>query len=79
MKPCEPEEFKNCDVVFSGLDSSVTGEIEMAFLKAELVVFSNAKNYRQDPLVPLVVPTVNLDHFEVIQSQRSLFKLDQGF
>ena len=79
VKPCEPEEFKDCDVVFSGLDSSVAGEIELAFLRANLVVFSNAKNYRQDPLVPLVVPTVNLDHFEVIQSQRSHFKLDKGF
>lgn len=79
VKPCEPEEFKDCDIVFSGLDSSVAGEIEMAFLKANLVVFSNAKNYRQDPLIPLVVPTVNLDHFEVIQSQRSHFKLDKGF
>ena len=32
VKPCEPEEFKDCDIVFSGLDSSVAGEIEMAFL-----------------------------------------------
>ena len=61
VKPCEPKEFKDCDVVFSGLDSSVAGEIEMAFLSANLAVFSNAKNYRQDPLVPLIVPTVNLD------------------
>ena len=80
MKPCEPEEFKDCGVVFSGLDSFVTGEIEMAFLKANLVVFSYAKNYRQDPLVSLVVPTVNLDHFDVIlQSQRSHFKSDKVF
>ena len=35
VKPCEPEEFKDCDIVFSGLDSSVAGEIEMGFLKAE--------------------------------------------
>ena len=79
VKPCEAEEFKDCDIVFSGLDSSVAGDIEMAFLKANLVVFSNAKNHRQDPLVPLVVPTVNLDHFEVIQSQRDHFKIDKGF
>ena len=61
VRPCEPQEFKECDIVFSGLDSSVAGEIELAFLKANLAVFSNAKNYRQDPLVPLIVPTVNLD------------------
>ena len=68
VKPCEPEEFKDCDIVFSGLDSSVAGEIEMAFLKANLAVFSNAKNYRQDPLVPLIVPTVNLDHCTCFRS-----------
>ena len=61
VKACEPEEFKDCDIIFSGLDSSVATEIEMAFLQTNLVVFSNAKNYRQDPLVPLIVPTVNLD------------------
>lgn len=79
VKPCEPEEFKGCDIVFSGLDSSVAAEIEMAFLKANLAVFSNAKNYRQDPLIPLIVPTVNLDHFEVIPSQRNHFKVNKGF
>jgi hypothetical protein len=41
---------------------------EMEFLKANLAVF-NAKNYRRDPLVPLVVPTVNLPHLEVIPHQ----------
>lgn len=79
IKPCEPEEFKDCDFIFSGLDSSVATEIEMAFLKANLRVFSNAKNYRQDPLVPLVVPTVNLPHFDVIPHQQRYYNLDKGF
>lgn len=42
----------------------------MAFLKANFAVFSNAKNYRQDPLVPLIVPTINLDHYSVIPHQQ---------
>ena len=79
VKLCEPREFQDCDIVFSGLDSSVAGDIEMAFVKADLAVFSNAKNYRQDPLVPLIVPTVNLGHFEVIPSQRKHYKVDKGF
>ena len=33
---------------------------EEEFLRANLCVFSNAKNHRKDPLVPLVVPTVNI-------------------
>lgn len=52
---------------------------EMEFLKANLAVFSNAKNYRRDPLVPLVVPTVNLPHLDLIPHQRSHHKLEKGF
>ncbi len=59
VESCWPEEIKDCDIVFSGLGSSVGGNIEMAFLKANLAVFSNGKGYRQDALVPLVVGTVN--------------------
>ncbi len=44
---------------------------ESAFRAADLVVFSNAKNYRRDPLVPLVVPLVNPSHFSVIPHQRA--------
>jgi aspartate-semialdehyde dehydrogenase len=51
----------------------------MAFLKHNYAVFSNAKNYRQDPLVPLVVPTVNLPHMEVINHQRKHYGLEKGF
>ena len=79
VRPCESEHFEDCDIVFSGLDSSVAGEIEMAFLKANLVVFSNAKNYRQDPLVPLIIPTVNLSHTDLIPNQRRHYNLDRGF
>ena len=52
---------------------------EMAFLKANIPVFSNAKNYRKDPMVPLVVPTVNLTHLSLIPHQRKQHKLDKGF
>lgn len=51
----------------------------MQFLKANLAVFSNAKNYRRDPLVPLVVPTVNLPHFDLIPHQRAHYGLKKGF
>ena len=51
----------------------------MEFVKADIPVFSNAKNYRRDPLVPLVVPTVNLPHLDLIPHQRSVHKLNKGF
>ncbi|KAL1303915.1 hypothetical protein AAFC00_000369 [Neodothiora populina] len=79
VRKCVPEEFADCDLVFSGLDSDVAGDVEMAFLKSNLAVFSNAKNYRRDPLVPLVVPTVNLPHMDVIKHQRKHYGLEKGF
>ncbi|KAH8590267.1 aspartate semialdehyde dehydrogenase-like protein [Bisporella sp. PMI_857] len=79
VKECKASEFADCDIVFSGLDSDVAGDIEMEFLKAELAVFSNAKNYRRDPLVPLVVPTVNLPHFDIIPHQQKQHGLKKGF
>ncbi|KAI7898984.1 aspartate-semialdehyde dehydrogenase [Cokeromyces recurvatus] len=79
VKPCDAELFKDCDVVFSGLDADVAGEIEMAMLKQDIAVFSNAKNYRRDPVVPLIVPTVNSDHFDLVHHQRELYNLKKGF
>jgi len=78
VRKCEPQNFEDCDIIFSGLDSDIAGDVELAFLKANFAVFSNAKNYRRDPLVPLVVPTVNLGHLDVISHQRKHHKLDKG-
>lgn len=52
---------------------------ESDFLKANLRVFSNAKNHRTDSLVPLVVPTVNLNHLDILKHQRTTYGLDKGF
>ncbi|KAL7421680.1 aspartate-semialdehyde dehydrogenase [Cryptotrichosporon argae] len=78
---CKPDAggFKECAVVFSGLDHDVAGDIELAFRTAELVVFSNAKNYRRDPIVPLVVPLVNTSHFSVIRHQQRELSLSKGY
>lgn len=51
----------------------------MAFIKHNIPIFSNAKNYRRDPLVPLVVPTVNLPHLDLIPHQRKHHSLQKGF
>jgi aspartate-semialdehyde dehydrogenase len=52
---------------------------EEAFRKHDLAVFSNAKNYRRDPLVPLVVPLVNPSHLAVAAYQRRSLSLSKGF
>ncbi|KAI5779061.1 semialdehyde dehydrogenase [Geopyxis carbonaria] len=79
VKPCTPEHFADCDVVFSGLDADVAGEIETAFLAADLVVFSNSKNHRREPVTPLMVPLVNTDHFSIVAHQKKLKGLGKGF
>jgi aspartate-semialdehyde dehydrogenase len=56
--------------VFSGLDASVAGEIEGAFAAAGHIVISNARNFRMDPLVPLLIPEINADHLSLIDEQR---------
>jgi aspartate-semialdehyde dehydrogenase len=57
-------------VVFSALDASVAGEIEQAFAAAGHVVVSNARNFRMDPLVPLLIPEINAEHLALITEQR---------
>ncbi len=48
-------------------------------MKAGFAVFSNAKNHRRDPLVPLVVPTVNLRHLDLIPHQQKTYGQVDGF
>ncbi|EER37905.1 aspartate-semialdehyde dehydrogenase [Histoplasma capsulatum H143] len=78
IRPCTPSEFPDCDIIFSGLDPDVAGDIEMEFLKADFAVFSNAKNHRLDPMVPLVMPLVNMGHVDVIPAQRKSYGLQKG-
>ncbi len=57
-------------IVFSGLDASVAGDVEGAFAAAGHVVVSNARNFRMDPLVPLLIPEVNADHLGLVAEQQ---------
>jgi aspartate-semialdehyde dehydrogenase len=56
-------------LVFSGLDSSVAGEIEGAFAQAGHVIVSNSRNYRMEPDVPLLIPEVNAEHLALLDAQ----------
>ncbi len=56
-------------LVFSGLDSSVAGEIERAFAQAGHLVVSNSRNYRMEPAVPLLIPEVNAEHLKLLDAQ----------
>ena len=56
-------------LVFSGLDSSVAGEIEGAFAQAGHIVVSNSRNYRMEADVPLLIPEVNAEHLALLKCQ----------
>jgi aspartate-semialdehyde dehydrogenase len=56
-------------LTFSGLDSSVAGDIEKAFAEAGHVIVSNSRNYRMDAVVPLLIPEVNAEHLKLLDAQ----------
>ncbi|MDZ7792899.1 MAG: aspartate-semialdehyde dehydrogenase [Spirochaetia bacterium] len=57
-------------ILFSGLDSSVAGEVESSYADQGHIIISNSKNHRMDPTVPLVIPEINPDHFALLADQR---------
>ncbi len=67
VSPCDPG--LDVDLVFSGLDASVAGDIEAAFARAGTPVITNARNYRMEPTVPLLIPEVNPDHTALVSRQ----------
>jgi aspartate-semialdehyde dehydrogenase len=57
-------------LMFSALDANAAKEIEPAFAAAGHIVISNARSYRMDALVPLLIPEVNADHLALLPAQR---------
>lgn len=66
------------DIVFSGLDASVAGEVETALANLGVAVFSNAKNHRMDVDVPILIPQINAEHVDIVRQQGS-FRASGGF
>lgn len=69
VKTCDPGAMGDVDFVFSGLDAAVAGGLELEFAKAGIPVITNARNYRREAHVPLLVPEVNPGHIEMIKKQ----------
>ncbi len=57
-------------LVFSALDAAAAQDIEIAFARAGHIVVSNARSWRMDPLVPLLIPEINADHLSLLGAQR---------
>jgi len=67
VQECVPK--LSSKVIFSGLDSSIAGEVETEFAKNGYIVISNSKNHRMDEDVPLLIPEINPDHLELVKRQ----------
>lgn len=66
-----PDEELTSPILFSALPAESAGAIEARFAVAGKVVFSNARNHRMEPDVPLIVPEVNADHAAALAGQRT--------
>ncbi len=69
------------DFVFSAVDMTKDEirAIEEAYARTETPVVSNNSAHRWTPDVPMVVPEINPEHFEVIASQKKRLGTQRGF
>ena len=69
------------DFLFSAVD--MTKEeikaIEEKYAKTETPVVSNNSAHRWTPDVPMVIPEINIDHFDVIEAQKKRLGTKRGF
>ena len=72
---------KNVDFVFSAVNmpKAEIRTIEEEYAKTETPVVSNNSAHRWTPDVPMVVPEINPEHYEVIEHQRKRLGTTHGF
>jgi len=56
-------------IIFAALDASIARDLEPQFAEAGCAVVSNSSALRMQPDVPLVIPEVNGDHIQLIETQ----------
>lgn len=72
---------RSVDFVFSAVDMSKEEikAIEEAYAKTETPVVSNNSAHRWTPDVPMVIPEINVEHFDVIKYQKERLGTKKGF
>jgi aspartate-semialdehyde dehydrogenase len=58
-------------LIFSALDANAAKDIEPAFARAGHIVITNARSFRMDPSVPLLIPEINGEHLALMPAQRN--------
>jgi aspartate-semialdehyde dehydrogenase len=77
VHPIEPP--LDCDLVFSSLPSDAARDAEMAFARAGFPVISNSSAFRMERDVPLLIPEINAEHLNLIETQKRNRGFDRGF
>ena len=69
------------DFVFSAVNMSKEEirKIEEDYAKTETPVVSNNSAHRWTPDVPMVIPEINSDHYEIIEAQKKRLGTERGF
>lgn len=71
LLPTEAEALHEAKIVFSALPADVAKIIEPDFAKAGFFLSSNANGFRNDRLVPILIPEINPDHIALIGRQQT--------
>ena len=66
----DPSHVKDVEIVFSALPAENALIAEPKFAEAGMKVASNASAMRMEPDVPLVIPEVNPEHLDLIETQQ---------
>ena len=75
------DKMKQCAFVFCAVNmkKDEIKALEEKYAKAEIPVVSNNSAHRWTPDVPMVIPEINPEHLEVIESQRKRLGTKRGF
>jgi len=70
---------KECDFVFSALDTDIAKVYEELYAKNGLPVISNASAHRSTSDVPMLIPEINHEHADIIPMQKKNHGWTDGF
>ena len=73
------EELSRCTVLFSALPSSIAKKKDAAYADQGFKVFSLSDAHRLEPDVPLILPEINENHWDLIPLQQKKRGFNKGF
>ena len=69
VRDTEDVDVKNTDIIFSAIPSKAARDVEGRLAKTTPVI-STASAYRYEPDVPIFLPMINGEHYEILDAQK---------